>query len=451
MKYSRLRPGRFAALVLTALAVLMTPALLFAHAHLLRSSPSDKAHLVVAPTELGLWFSEKPELAFTSIQLTDSAGHAIPLGAVVAADSMGIRVPITTPIHGGQYTVSWRTAASDGHATSGKFSFSIAGEPPPIVTVTIDSGKKAVSNPIFAPTTGVTTYSTAMRWAEFVALLTAIGLVIFRLAIVPPAKLGSTIVADMNDRSVRLARAVVILFAICTMTRGFAQAELLPGVSGSRFAALASLVQHTSWGFAWGIGVAGAVLAFVGLMAAQRALSGWIVAGLGLVCVCVSEALTGHAGASRHYALAIATDVSHVLGAGGWLGGLTALLLCGLPSLKKLDGAAAADVGGKLLKSYHSSATESVVVVVASAIIAAWLRLPAFSALWTTPYGSTLFRKIVFVIIVLIFGFYHWRKFVRRPWTDDTRVRFRRSAVAELIFGAVVVAFTAILVSQQLP
>src|SRR5437899_2227880 len=160
-------------MLLVALAVLATPTLLFAHARLLRSSPSGNARLTVSPTNLGLWFSEKPELKFTSIQLADSAGHAISLGVIVATDSVGLNVPIIGPVSGGQYTVSWRTAASDGHVSSGKFSFSVAGQPAPVVTITIDSGKagKVVANPILAPSEG-TTFSTGMRWVELVALLT---------------------------------------------------------------------------------------------------------------------------------------------------------------------------------------------------------------------------------------------------------------------------------------
>ncbi len=439
--------------LLVALAVFATPALLFAHARLLRSSPSDKARLSVPPTSLGLWFSEKPELRFTSILLTDSAGSSIPLGPVAATDSMGVSVPIAGIIVGGQYKVSWRTAASDGHATSGTFSFSVAGQPAPIVTVTIDSGqnRKAVANPVFAPTQ-ITPFSTGMRWAELVAILTLIGIVAFRLAVISQAHLASDIVAEINDRSLRLGRAVVVLFGVATLSRALAQTELMSNGGGSRFSALMNLVQHTGWGLGWAIGAIGAVLALLGLLVAGRVFGGWIAAALGVVAIAVSEALTGHAGASRnHYALFIATDVSHVLGAGAWLGGLTALLLCGLPSVKRLDGPSAASAGSKLLRSFHSTSVEAVIVVVASAIIAAWLRLPSFSALWTTPYGTTLFRKIVFVLMVMAFGFYHWRRIVLRPWTGDTLRRFRLSTIGELIVGAIVVAFTAILVSQQLP
>jgi hypothetical protein len=37
-----------------------------------------------------LWFSERPELCFTSIELADSAGTVIPHGPVTSIDSMGV-------------------------------------------------------------------------------------------------------------------------------------------------------------------------------------------------------------------------------------------------------------------------------------------------------------------------------------------------------------------------
>jgi putative copper export protein len=92
-----------------------------------------------------------------------------------------------------------------------------------------------------------------------------------------------------------------------------------------------------------------------------------------------------------------------------------------------------------------------VIIVVLTAVVAAWLRLPAFDALWTTPYGLALVRKVIFVLVVLGFGVYHWRRVVIPDWTKNTLSRFKRSAVLELLFGGVVVALTAYLLTQPLP
>ena len=438
-----------------ALAVLLTPALLFAHAHLLRSSPAAHASLATPPAGLSLWFSEKPELGLTSIQLADSSGSAVALGKLAASDSNGITVPIVGALEAGRYTVTWKTAASDGHASSGKYDFSVAeGAVSPVVVDTArpDSAitHQAISHSLVV-TDETPTFSTAMRWAELVALLTAIGLVIFRLAVLPASGLAPELVANASTRAVRLGRAVLLLFAITTLSRGLAQASLLPGYIGTRVNALLVLIQNTHWGLFWAVGAIGVIVAFVGLMFAQKKLAGWIIAALGLLVVVVSEALTGHSGTLPRAAASIAADVAHVLGAGGWLGGLAAVLLCGLPALRHLDDSKLNDAGGRLVRAYHRSAMECVAVVVLSAIIAVWVRFPSVSSLWATPYGQALIRKTIFVLVVLGFGFYHWRRVVLPTWTSHTLSRFRRTAIAELLFGAVIVALTAYLIAQPLP
>jgi putative copper export protein len=62
-----------------------------------------------------------------------------------------------------------------------------------------------------------------------------------------------------------------------------------------------------------------------------------------------------------------------------------------------------------------------------------------------------LFRKIIFVLVALGFGLYHWKSVVTPEWDDDTRFRFQRSGSGELIIGAVILAFTALLVATALP
>jgi putative copper export protein len=105
-------------------------------------------------------------------------------------------------------------------------------------------------------------------------------------------------------------------------------------------------------------------------------------------------------------------------------------------------------MGSRMLRAYHSTAVESVTIVVASGLISSWLRLPSFDALWTTDYGSMLFRKLVFVLVVLGLGFYHWRRFVIPAWESNTRGRFLRTATIELVFGAIIIAITSILVGM---
>jgi len=65
---------------------------------------------------------------------------------------------------------------------------------------------------------------------------------------------------------------------------------------------------------------------------------------------------------------------------------------------------------------------------------------------------NPVYLEIAFwVLVILVFGWYHWRGAVTVDWTNRTSDNFRRSAAAELVVGAIVVAITAVLISTPLP
>ena len=459
-------PRRALIAAVAAIALLTTPAILFAHARLVRSDPAANAELPAPPDRITLWFSERPELRFTSVQLLDSAGHLLPLASPVPANPSAVSVGISSPLSAGRYTIVWRTAAADGHPTSGRFSFTVTGGPAaaampagspnappdsaPRSAVRTDTGARRIPNSIVQPGEQPR-MTTAARWAELIGALTLIGAVIVRLVVLPRAEVPGEAFADASDRLRRLAMAALTLFLLGTLMRLAAESTLIVNDGESRVRTMLIVVRETRWGHGWAIGAGGAIVAYVGLLAARGSVRGWALGALGTVLVCLSEALTGHAAASSHSALAVAADVTHVLGAGGWIGGLAALLLSVFPALGSLDRVHEPQTGSRLVRAYHASAVECVLLVVISAAIAAWLRLPAVDALWTTAYGRLLVVKFCVVLVLLAFGWYHWRSAVTVDWTTRTPVSFRRSATAELVVGAIVVAITALLISTPLP
>jgi putative copper export protein/methionine-rich copper-binding protein CopC len=448
---------RFLGSLIAALAVLITPALLFAHARLLRSSPAAMSTVTTPPTSLHLWFSERPELRFSSIELVDSAGAAIPLGRLALSDSMSIVAPIQKPLPAGRYSVAWRTAADDGHSTNGRFTFIVvasATDTAKPITITVPIPARGGNRNANAPLepSGTRAFSMPVRWAELVAAMVLIGAVVFRLFVLPAAQWPVHEVADATDRARRLAASVAMLFLVASLTRLVAESDLAMTPAISRATAVMSTMRYTRWGHGWMFSAIGAAIALIGFLVARTARSAWILAGLGSVAICVGEAMTGHAGALGKLApVAVAVDVAHVLSAGGWLGGLTCVLLCGLPALRAPDENARAAAGSRLVRSYHRTAVECVLLTIISALIASWVRLPALSDLWTTDYGLALLRKIVVVVMVLAFGLFHWRRAVVRDWSLGTAKRFRISATLELLAGAVVIALTTVLISTALP
>ena len=456
MRFTRVFRHPIAALS-AAITLLATPALLFAHARLVRSSPAANASLDSAPTSIGLWFSERPEPRFTTIQLLDSVGAAIQLGAPTSIAQNGLSLSIGRALAPGLYSIVWRTAASDGHPTNGRFSFRVVGSQRPAPAPAGPSTTPGVTvAPVVpgaaasAPTMQAAPTSAPDRWGELIALLLVIGATVFTLAVLPKAAMPDDASRDVAVSTRRVAMGAIVLFFVTTIVRVVLQSRLVPG-AGSTIGAVMEVVRDTRWGHGWLTGATGAVIVLLGLIAAARSARGWFVVAFGVVLMCVSEALTGHAAALRNTALSIATDVTHVLGAGTWIGTLAIMVVVALPVLGRMNASDASRAGSSLTRAYHTAAVDGVILVVLSGVIAAFLRLPAFNALWTTDYGSWLFRKLVFVLIALAFGAYHWRRVVTPDWTNATLRRFARSALAELVVGIVIVALTSMLISTQLP
>src|SRR6266513_686756 len=120
-------------LALSALGLLLSPTLAWAHAHLKRSEPAAGSKVKSSPRLLRFWFSEAPELAMTVISLKDSNGKEFPLGAAEGnrGDPLAISIRISQSLPAWRYTVAWRTAASDGHHSHGSFSFIVLEEATP--------------------------------------------------------------------------------------------------------------------------------------------------------------------------------------------------------------------------------------------------------------------------------------------------------------------------------
>lgn len=97
----------------------------FAHAHLTSSVPADNAS-VAAPSEIDLIFTEGLNLKFSGIKVTGPDKQDVELGDSKLMDGdKTLMVPISDPLKPGAYTVDWHVLSTDGHKTSGSYSFTV--------------------------------------------------------------------------------------------------------------------------------------------------------------------------------------------------------------------------------------------------------------------------------------------------------------------------------------
>lgn len=101
------------------------------HLKLLKSEPAANATLLVPPTTIRLWFSQRPELAVTRVTVRGATGAErvlAPLSRGEAGDAP-ITGEVGIALAPGAYTIAWRTMARDGHVLSGTVPFRVASSP----------------------------------------------------------------------------------------------------------------------------------------------------------------------------------------------------------------------------------------------------------------------------------------------------------------------------------
>ena len=104
------------------LAMLCAPSTVFAHAHLVSSSPSEGAILSAGPTSLRLTFDEPTRITVANIQRDSDPKSAIRPLPNQAATSVALPLPDLGP---GAYTITWRAVGADHHVMSGTLHFTV--------------------------------------------------------------------------------------------------------------------------------------------------------------------------------------------------------------------------------------------------------------------------------------------------------------------------------------
>ena len=111
---------------LAAGLIVLPGAALAVHAHLTGSFPGKDEVVAEAPTEIRLTFSEKVELAISSIKVLGADSAEVRMGkAARTDDTLTIAAPVLGALAPGEYAVVWRTASRDGHPIRGRYTFTV--------------------------------------------------------------------------------------------------------------------------------------------------------------------------------------------------------------------------------------------------------------------------------------------------------------------------------------
>ena len=107
------------------LFICTAPTLVLAHAMLDHASPRVGSTVNSAPKEIVLWFTQKLEPAFSTIEVRNDQGAAVQAGkATVIGDRTQLRVALEA-LPPGIYKVIWQVLSVDTHRTRGDFTFRV--------------------------------------------------------------------------------------------------------------------------------------------------------------------------------------------------------------------------------------------------------------------------------------------------------------------------------------
>lgn len=441
------------------------PTALFPHAKLVRSDPAPGARLHIAPERIALAFTERPELALSSVKLVGPVGDTIPLVLsrdATDANSISARVPIG--IIPGKYRVVWRAAGSDGHPSRGVIDFVVRPRKPLARVVPLAEPAPVVEEPVVPIAAGDVEAVAPMavggalgaifaRWLTFISTFLVIGAVAFRFLVlrrISPAGAGLfTEIAETNTATLGIvAAAGAILGAMFRINR---ETMDMPDVG------LDVMMLDSIWGFSILLHIAAALVAIVSLYLVhnsreQKRSYAWRAALVAAVAIAVAPAIGGHALMGKPAIVSIIADFLHVMAGSVWLGSLAVIMIVGISAaLKTPDTIRPGERVASMINVFSPVALVCGGTMVATGLVSSILHLPAVRSLWTTPYGATLMLKLLFVMLLFAAGAWNWRRMKPRLTGDDAIAPMRSSATLELVLAAVVLCVTALLVALELP
>ncbi len=376
---------RLALAAAAAFAAVAVPATAAAHATLVAATPAPQTQVDRAPATVRLGFDQSVTIGSAPIRVLAADGTRLDGAPQVLDRGRTVGVPVTGLADLEAYTVRWQAVSADGHTISGVYTFGIGIEPPPPT--------EAVG------AVGPTWRDKLVRWVLFVALALSVGVIGFRLLVLPP-NVPPAVDRRVNAVSTVAAFAAIDAGVVGLILRG--QDALQLSFVDLLYGDLSPLAEKTRFGTAWMVTTVGLALLAALLVVAwtlDRPALRRPAFVLGLLLLAAFP-LSGHqatvpgSGFIERFA-----DWAHLIAAMLWVGGLVALAAIVWPLAPELRRAAFA--------RFSRVATVCVAVIVIGGVYLAIQRLPALSDVWETGYGRVLLIKSALVCIALAWGAGH--------------------------------------------
>ncbi len=296
----------------------------------------------------------------------------------------------------------------------------------------------------------------AIRAVLSIALVSLLGLLTLQTVVLPRVARQAcgdrhTAAEQVGRRTVSWARTMLWAIGAATFARLVAQhaAFFGTGESWSR-SSLEALLLNSSWGRGWWLALGATAVGLWGTHRVRRGGAlGWRALILSAVALTVSVAMSGHAAAGS--TTPVVLHALHVLGAGGWVGGLAALMLVAVPTvLRSGDENRHSQIAG-LIRAFSPAALGFASLLAVTGTVAAWRNLGSVSSLLTSPYGRLLLTKLSLLAVAAGTGAFNWKWVLPSLGSAVATTRLRKSAAIELAAALLVLVVTAVLVATPMP
>jgi len=386
------RPLTIVALALlgTVMSWATSPNPAAAHAIVTASSPADRTSLTTPPPYVSITFSETVSSSLGGLDVLDGEGRRVDEGTLERPSADTLRIGLRSGLADGTYIANYRVISADGHAISGAIVFGVG--------VSVDEGQAD----------GVTKRTDPKAEAigaigRFLAYLGALGAAgaAFFLAFLGDGGPGAT----ATGRVVRWLSVLAVAGSAGVIT---VQAALATGRGVGAVLDTAVLREVLASGLGAQTAVLLAGLAAVVIVPVTRGITAQLLALYGGLATVVAFVFWGHASEAPFVALAIAADVSHLLAAAIWFGGLLGLVVhvrarvagtSHVNDAELLETPALATA--RLVVGFSTAAAIAVGVLWVAGTAMAWQTVGSFDKLFDGGYGRTLLAKLALVAALM--------------------------------------------------
>ncbi len=296
----------------------------------------------------------------------------------------------------------------------------------------------------------------AIRFVHFAAMTLFVGVLAFRLAVVPRFARrttdGATIAREMSTHLAAWIPRTLLALTVAQLLRLAAQHRVYFEDGAWTAETLRPLLLQSQWGQAWLLATITILLSLATTLGLSKVHSrGWFAL---VVCAFVlswTMAMSGHPAVADNPLLAMALDAAHVIGAGGWVGSLFIMMFVAVPNLLGRPGENGHAAVAAMVSAFSPVALGFAAVLASTGALAAWRNVGTLPLFLESDYGRLVLIKVGLVMVTAGIGAINWKRVLPKLGEPVATRLLRRSAVLELTAATLVLLATAILVATAMP